>query len=61
MLQPHRPEQRIITFLMQEQLSAVSQTGVDFAVFVDVGCDHPGAGDVVEVVDSAFTDVEEEA
>ena len=61
MLQPNRPQQCIIAFLMQEQLSAMAQTGVHFAVFVDVRGDHPGAGDVVQVVDGAFADVEEEA
>lgn len=60
MLQPNRPQQRIIAFLMQEQLSAMAQTGVHFAVFVDVGRDHPRTGDVVQVVDGAFADVEEE-
>lgn len=46
---------------MQEKLSAVSQARVHLAVFVNVGCNHPGAGDVVQVVDGAFADVEEEA
>ncbi len=46
---------------MQVQLSAVAQARVDFAEFVDVGSDHPGARDVVQVVDCAFADVEKEA
>ncbi len=61
MTQPHGPEQGIISLLIQEQLSIVSQTRVDFAVFVDVGSYHPRAGFVVQVEDAAFADVDEEA
>ena len=39
----------------------MAESGVDFTVFVDVGSDHPGAGDVVEVEDAAFTDIDEQA
>lgn len=38
----------------------MSKTGVDLAVLVDVGGDHPGAGCVVHVEDGAFADVDEE-
>jgi len=39
----------------------MAQSGVHFAVFVDVRGDHPGARDMVQVVDGAFTDVKKEA
>ena len=38
----------------------MSQSRVNFAVFIDVGCDHPGAGGEVYVVDAAFTNVDVE-
>jgi hypothetical protein len=61
MTQPHRPQQGIIPLLIQEQLSRVSESRVHLAVFIDVGCDHPGAGLVVQVEDAAFADVDVEA
>lgn len=39
----------------------MSQSRIYFAVFVDVGRDHPRARGVVEVDDGAFADVDEEA
>ncbi len=39
----------------------MAESGVHFAVFVNVWSYHPGAGDVVEIEDAAFADVDEEA
>jgi len=61
MTQPHRPQQGIIPLLVQEELARVSKSWVDFAIFVDVWCYHPGAGLVVQVEDAAFADVDIEA
>ncbi len=61
MTQPHRSQQGVVSLLIEEQLSAMSKTWVYFAVLIDVGGDHPGAGSVVEVVDCTFADIDEEA
>jgi len=61
MLQPYRPQQRIISLLVQEQLSAMSETRINFSIFVDVGRDHPATGRVVQVEDCTFTDVDEQS
>ena len=61
MTQPDRSQKGIIPLLIQEQLSRMPEPRVYFAVFIDVGSYHPGAGGVVEVVDCAFADVDKEA
>jgi hypothetical protein len=60
MTKPDCSEQSIVTFLVKEQLPRMSQTRIDLAVFIDIGSDHPGAGGVVGVEYSAFSDVDEE-
>lgn len=58
--QPHIPEQRIIAFLTQRQLTTATETEIGFAVFVEIRGQVPAAVLVVEVQDAAFADVEEE-
>ena len=59
-LQPHIPQQCVIPFLVQEQLSIPPQPGVDLAVLVEVGGVGPAAVLVVQVEDGALADVDEE-
>jgi hypothetical protein len=40
-------------------LAVTTETGVSFAVAVEVGCEVPGSVRVVEVEHGAFTDIEE--
>ena len=61
MLQPHIPQQRVVPFLVQKQLSIPSQARVDLAMFVKVRGMGPAAVSVVEIKDGAFADVDEEA
>jgi len=60
MSQPNRPQQRIIPFLVQEQLSGMSQPRVNLTIFINVWCYHPGARLMVQVEDAAFADIDEE-
>lgn len=61
MLQPHVPQQRIVPFLIQKELAAPPEPGIDLAVFVQIGRVGPGAVAGVKVEDGAFADVDEEA
>lgn len=61
MVQPACAQQRIISLLIQEQLSIVTQSGVDLAVLVDVRGHHPRARVMMDKVDSALADVDEKA
>lgn len=60
MLQPHVPQQGIVTPLVEEQLALVLQAGIDFPVLVEVGGRVPTAVPVVHEQDVAFSDVDEE-
>jgi hypothetical protein len=57
--EPHVPEEFIVSFLVENELTVTAETGVDFAVFVEIGCIVPRAVVVVEVEDGAFADVDE--
>ena len=59
--QPHIAEQGIVSLLVQAQLSAMPQSRVRFAVFVEIRGQVPAAVLIVQVEDAAFADVEEEA
>ena len=61
MLQPDITQQGIVAPLIEEQLSIVFQTGVDFAILVKIGCIMPTAVLVVQEQDVTFSDVDEEA
>lgn len=58
--QPHVAQEPVVTLLVQDQLAIASETGVDFAVAVEVGGVVPRSILVVEVEDCAFADVDEE-
>jgi hypothetical protein len=38
---PHVPEEFVVALLVEDELAIASKTGVDFAVFVEVGCIVP--------------------
>ena len=61
MLQPYIPQKGIISALVQEQLPAVAEIGIDLAMLVEVGGVGPAAVAGVEVEDHAFANVDEEA
>lgn len=41
MRQPHVAQQSIVALLVEDQLAVSSQSGVDFAVAVEIGCKVP--------------------
>ena len=55
MIQPYCSQQCIISFLIEEQLSTMSQSRVDFAVSINVWCYHPGARKVVIVIHATLS------
>jgi hypothetical protein len=59
--EPDLPQQGVVPLLIEEELMVPSERRVDLAVFIEVGCDGPGA--VVEVQEEhhALADVNEEA
>jgi len=61
MAEPHCTQQRVISFLIQEQLSRVPQTRIHFAIFVDIRCHRPRSRFVVKVKDAALSDIDEKA
>ena len=61
MLQPDIPEQSIIPFLIQDQLSIPSHSWIDLSVLVEIRGIGPGAVAGMEIKNSALADVDEEA
>lgn len=60
MTQPNRSEQCIISLLIQEELSTMSQSRIYLSIFINIRSYHPGTTCAVEVKDAAFTYIEEE-
>jgi hypothetical protein len=60
MTQPNSPQKGVISLLIQEQLSTMSQSRINLAVPIDVRGDHPRTRGMVEVEDSAFANIDEE-
>ncbi len=61
MLQPHCPEQRIISSLIENELAVTSETWVNLSMLVEIGRVVPTAVLVVKIEDHALADVDEEA
>lgn len=60
MTQPNCPKQRIISLLVQEKLSGMTESCVRFTVFIDIRGNEPAPRGVVKVENCAFTDVYKE-
>lgn len=60
MRQPHIAQEPVVTLLVQNQLAVASETGVYFAVAVEIRGVVPRSVLVVEVEDCALADVYEE-
>ena len=61
LLQPHVPVQRVVTFLIEEELSSSSEAGVRLPKLVEVRCRIEAAVLIVKVEDAAFADNEKQA
>ena len=61
MLQPDIPEQSIIPFLIQDQLSVPSHAWIDLSVLVEIRGIGPGAVAGMQIENSALADVDKEA
>ena len=61
MLQPDIPEQSIIPFLIQNQLSIPSHSWIDLSVLVEIRGIGPGAVAGMQIKNGALADVNEEA
>lgn len=60
MTQPDGSKKCIISLLVKEQLPGVSKPWINFTISVDIRRDHPRARHMVEIVDTAFADVDVE-
>ena len=61
MLQPNIPEQSIIAFLIQDQLSISSHSWIDLSVLVEIRSIGPGAVAGMQIKNGALANVNEEA
>lgn len=61
MLQPCVPQQCIITLLMEVKLPSMSQTWINLAKLVNVGCHHPAARVVMQIENRALPNIDKEA
>ena len=61
MLQPDIPEQSIIPFLIQDQLSIPPHSRIDLSVLVEVRGIGPGAVAGMQIENGALADIDEEA
>ena len=60
-LQPDVTQERVVPFLVEEQLAAAPEPRIDLAVLVEIRGLRPGAVFAVEEQDRAFTNVDKEA
>lgn len=60
-VEPHLAQQRIVAFLIEEQLVVAAQRGVDFTVFVKVGGHGPGTMILIEKENHTFANVDEDS
>lgn len=58
MIQHRVSDHRIVSLLVQEQLSSMSQLWIRLAVLVDVWCGCKGPGAAEEIDDGAFANIE---
>ena len=61
MRQPYIAQESVVPLLVKNKLAIAAQTGVNFAVAVEVRSIVPRAVVVVQVEHGAFADVDEEA
>jgi hypothetical protein len=57
--QPNIAQEPVVPFLVEDELTVTAETGVDFAVAVEVGRVVPGSVCVVEVEDGALANIDE--
>lgn len=61
MTEPHVAQHRIVSFLVEEELSAVAESNIHFTILVDVWRIAKATGCAMQIENGALADIDEES